>query len=228
MTAARWRTPTRAPTVRAMTDRQIPHGPTAATEVTRREFLESTTAGLGLAALPGPLAAAEPAGSASEGAATTRRRVGLLLPQRNEVRDLIDLSGLWQFQLDPKEQGEANRWFDRLPAPRSIAVPCSWNELFDDARDYLGLAWYLHQTWVPQRWRSGHVFVRVGSANYSAKVWVNGRLVTQHLGGHLPFAADITEAVAWDRPNVIAIAVENKQLPERVPAGPSPAGGLVS
>jgi len=72
------------------------------------------------------------------------------------------------------------------------------------------------------------VFVRVGSANYSAKVWVNGRLVTQHLGGHLPFAADITEAVSWDRPNVIAIAVENKQLPERVPAGPSPAGGLFS
>jgi beta-glucuronidase len=142
------------------------------------------------------------------------------------VRDLVDLSGLWQFQLDPKDEGEASRWFDRLPAPRSIAVPCSWNELFDDARDYLGLAWYLHHTWVPPRWRSGRVFVRVGSANYAAKVWINGRLVAQHLGGHLPFAADITEAVAWDRPNAIAIAVENKQLPERVPAGPSPAGGL--
>ena len=31
-----------------------------------------------------------------------------------------------------------------------------------------------------------------------------------------------------DRENVIALAVENKQLPERVPAGPSPAGGLFS
>jgi beta-glucuronidase len=195
---------------------------------TRREFLGSTTAGLGLGALAGRPAAAEPAGSSSAEAATTPRRPGLLLPQRNEARDLIDLSGLWQFQLDPKEEGEANRWFERLPAPRSIAVPCSWNELFDDARDYLGLAWYLHRSWVPRRWRSGRVFVRVGSANYSAKVWVNGRLVTQHLGGHLPFAADITEAVDWDRPNVIAIAVENKQLPERVPAGPSPAGGLFS
>jgi beta-glucuronidase len=69
------------------------------------------------------------------------------------------------------------------------------------------------------------VFVRVGSANYAAKVWVNGTLVTQHLGGHLPFIADITDRVVWDRPNVIAISVENKQLSERVPAGPSPAGG---
>jgi hypothetical protein len=66
----------------------------------------------------------------------------LLLPQRNQVRDVVDLSGLWQFQLDPKDEREAGRWFDRLPAPRPIAVPCSWNELFDDARDYLGLGWF--------------------------------------------------------------------------------------
>jgi beta-glucuronidase len=211
-----------------MTDRQRREVPAAGGEVTRREFLQSTTAGVGLAALPGRLAAADPAGAADPNPAPARRRGGLLLPQRNAVRDLVDLSGFWQFQLDPLEEGEANRWFDRLPSPRPIAVPCSWNELFDDARNYLGLAWYLHQTWVPARWRGGRVFVRVGSANYAAKVWVNGRLAVQHQGGHLPFAADITEVVAWDRPNVIAIAVENKQLPERVPAGPSPAGGLFS
>jgi beta-galactosidase/beta-glucuronidase len=211
-----------------MTEPLTPDGAAAASEVTRREFLRSTTAGLGLAALPGRDAAGQPAGPSVEGIAATRGRGGLLLPQRNQVRDLVDLSGLWQFQLDPKEEGEASRWFDRLPAPRPIAVPCSWNELFDDARDYLALAWYAHRTWVPPRWRSGRVFLRVGSANYAARVWVNGRLVAQHLGGHLPFTADITEAVAWDGPNVIAIAVENKQLPERVPAGPSPAGGLFS
>src|SRR6185369_16803200 len=107
----------------------------------------------------------------------------------------------------------------------TIAVPCSWNELFDDARDYLGTAWYWQQTWVPPRWRGSRIFVRVGSANYAATVWLNGQRVAQHLGGHLPFIADITDAIAWDRPNVLAIAVENKQLPERVPAGPSPAGG---
>jgi len=210
-----------------MNERQTSDRPAPAGEVTRREFLQTTTAGLSLAAVSAPLATStsEPTGHTLQEHATPRR-AGLLLPQRNATRDVIDLSGFWQFQLDPKDEGEANRWFDRLPAPRTIAVPCSWNELFDDARDYLGLAWYLHQTWVPQRWRSGRVFVRVGSANYAAKVFLNGRLVTQHLGGHLPFAVDITDHVAWDAPNVIAIAVENKQLPERVPAAPSGAGGL--
>src|SRR6476620_1925157 len=113
-------------------------------QVTRRSFLRTTAsipigASLSLAAAPAALAA-QPAAP---------RAKGLLLPQRNATRDLIDLSGFWQFQLDPKDEGEAGRWFDRLPTPRTIAVPCSWNELFDDAHDYLGTAWYLTQTWVP-------------------------------------------------------------------------------
>ena len=139
------------------------------------------------------------------------------------MRNLLDLSGLWQFQLDPKEEGEAQGWFKALPAPRPIPVPCSWNDLFDDARDYLGLAWYWREVYVPSAWRGQRVFLRVGSANYAAKVWVNGIVVAEHLGGHLPFVADVTDRLTWDRKNVIAIAVENKQLLERVP--PGRAGG---
>ena len=62
------------------------------------------------------------------------------------------------------------------------------------------------------------MFLRVGSANYAAKVWVNGSVVAEHLGGHLPFVAEVTSQLAWDRKNVIAISVENKQLLDRVPA----------
>ena len=105
-------------------------------------------------------------------------------------------------------------------------MPCSWNDLFDDARDYLGLAWYRTEAWVPQGWRGERVFLRVGSANYASRVWVNGVLVAEHLGGHLPFAVDVTERIDWTRPTAIAISVENEQRPERVPAGPSQAGGL--
>ena len=40
--------------------------------------------------------------------------------------------------------------------------------------------------------------------------------VAEHLGGHLPFEAEATGALAWDRPNTISVAVENKQLLGRV------------
>jgi beta-glucuronidase len=152
----------------------------------------------------------------------------LLRPQQNQHRNVVDASGVWQFQLDPKEEGETKGWYNALPAPRPVAVPCSWNDLFDDARDYLGLAWYLTELWVPSGWRGQRVFLRVGSANYAAKVWVNGTQVAEHAGGHLPFVADVTARLAWDRKSVIAVAVENKQLLDRVPPGPGPAGGGVA
>jgi len=152
-------------------------------------------------------------------------RRGLLRPQQNQIRNLIDTSGIWEFQLDPAGEGEARRWFERLPSPRAIAVPCSWNDLFDDAKNYLDLAWYRTERWVPHAWRGERVFLRVGSANYASKLWVNGVEVARHAGGHLPFVAEITRQLAWDEPAGIAIAVENAPLPERVPAGPSPGGG---
>ncbi|MBB5233985.1 beta-glucuronidase [Deinococcus budaensis] len=153
---------------------------------------------------------------------------GLLLPQQNQHRNLLDLSGLWHFQLDPGEEGEAQGWSTALPAPRPIPVPCSWNDLYDDARDYLGPAWYAKDFWVPPGWQGQRVFLRVGSANYAARVWVGGALVTEHLGGHLPFVVEITQELTWDRPNTVAIRVENLQLPGRVPPGPGPSGGGVA
>jgi beta-glucuronidase len=183
----------------------------------------------GAAALAGGRAAApsRPDSPLPRGA-TTPGRGGLLYPQQNQVRNLLDLSGLWQFQLDPREEGEAAGWFKALPAPRPIAVPCSWNDLFDDARDYLGLAWYRYEVSIPSGWRRQRVFLRIGAANYAAKVWVNGTVVAEHLGGHLPFVAEVTWQLAWDRPNVIAVTVENKQLPERVPPGPGAGEGGVA
>ena len=178
------------------------------------------------ALLEEPAVAHSPSGSPlSQGAIPLTR--GLLYPQQNHIRNVLDTSGIWHFQLDPREEGEAQGWFNALPSPRSIAVPCSWNDLFDDARDYLGLAWYWNELWVPSGWRGQRVFLRVGSANYAAKVWVNGALVAEHFGGHLPFVAGIGSHLAWDRKNVIAISVENEQLPERVPPGPASKGAGV-
>lgn len=217
---------------------QTASGPEA---VSRRGVLYGTAAAVSLAA-PSPSgdttpwdrlrrwsgAAQERSGAAPVPVADTPARAGLLRPRQNGFRDVLDLSGLWSFQLDPREEGEAQGWSRALPAPRPIAVPCSWNDLFDDARDYLGLAWYHTEVWAPSGWRGRRVFLRVGSANYAAKVWVNGALVAEHQGGHLPFAADVTDRLAWDRPNAVAISVENKQLLDRVPPGPGSGGGGVA
>jgi beta-galactosidase/beta-glucuronidase len=195
----------------------------------RREILRGLAATGGAASLAagGAPAPGRPGAGRPPGVATTGRG-GLLRPQQNHFRNVLDTSGLWRFQLDPRGEGEAQGWFRSLPAPRPVAVPCSWNDLFDDAKDHLGPAWYLHELWVPAAWRDQRVFLRVGSATHAAKVWVNGEAVAEHTGGHLPFEAEVGARLVWGRPNVIAVRVENEQLPERVPPGPGPAGGGVA
>jgi beta-glucuronidase len=196
--------------------------------MTRRDFVMGAAATAGAAALLGGGGAAHAQDAPAPAPAEPGRQAGMLYPQQNQRRSVFELSGLWEFQLDPAGEGEAHGWFRALPAPRPIAVPCSWNDLFDDAKNYLDLAWYRREFHVPSAWRGQRVFLRVGSANYAARAWVNGTVVAEHQGGHLPFVADVTAQLAWDRPNVVAVAVENRQLVDRVPPGPGEGGGGVA
>jgi beta-glucuronidase len=143
----------------------------------------------------------------------------VLYPVQNDARNRFDLSGIWDFRTDPDEVGERDGWFNGLAESRPIAVPGSWNEQYEDIFNYLGLAWYVKRTYVPRHWQGVRVFIRVGSANYSGTVYVNGTKVGSHEGGHLPFAFEITELVRWGEENVIAISVENHLKPTRVPSG---------
>ena len=118
----------------------------------------------------------------------------MLFPQQNDRRNKLDLSGIWDFRIDPEHVGEADEWFNGLAADaRPIAVPGSWNEQYADIFNYLDLAWYVTRTYVPRSWQGQRVFIRVGSANYYGTVYVNGVRVGSHEGGHLPFAFEISD-----------------------------------
>jgi beta-glucuronidase len=182
--------------------------------VTRRQAI----GGLGVAAAA---TGAVAAGAAAAQPALARGPASLLYPHESATRASRDLSGLWRFQLDPQDRGETDRWFEAgLPKPRKIPVPCSWNDLFDDARDYFGTAWYETEFRLDPGWRGRRVNLRFGSAVYHARVWLNGQYLGEHVGGHLPFAFDVTGLAHDDRPNRLTVSVENKLLVDRVPAAP--------
>jgi beta-glucuronidase len=191
-------------------------------DITRREAFGAVGAAVATVGLTDGALAAAADGSARaplpapEGA--TR-----LYPHASATRATRDLSGLWRFRLDPEDKGEAARWYDGLTDTRAIPVPCSWNDLFDDARNYFGAAWYETEFHLDAAWKGQRVHLRFGSAVYRAKVWVNGQLVGEHLGGHLPFAFDISAVARADQPNRLVVMVENKLESTRVPAIPDPA-----
>jgi beta-glucuronidase len=147
-----------------------------------------------------------------------------LFPQENPNRSISDLSGIWEFKKDPENIGIKNQWFNGLTETRSIAVPGSWNEQFTDSRDYLDAVWYQTEAFVPENWSDEEVWIRFGSVNYHATVWVNGQQLGIHEGGNLPFAFDISKVTKTGEKNTIVVRVENELKPSRVPTGNVPNG----
>ena len=180
--------------------------------LTRRTFFGLA----GSAVLGSAVATAAPASSSVR----PSNDPSLLYPHPSATRATRDLSGVWKFWADPEQVGEREGWMRGLSEHRVIPVPCSWNEIFDDLRNYTGAAWYQCDFVVDSAWAGRRIHLRFGSVAYRAKVWLNGVLLGEHLGAHLPFVFDVSAHVKLDGENTLVLFVENELRLDRVPAIP--------
>jgi beta-glucuronidase len=147
----------------------------------------------------------------------------MLYPQSNLFRQAADLSGFWDLRFDPENRGIEAGWSNGFEGSRPAAVPASWNDQFEDWRDYLGNTWYQTHFDLPWGWDIARQCLRVrfNSVNYLGEVWLNGVRLGQHEGGHLPFDFDIAPHVRREG-NVLVVRVEGELAPDRVPPGKVP------
>jgi beta-galactosidase/beta-glucuronidase len=128
-----------------------------------------------------------------------------LPPVPHRVRDgWLDLCGQWEFGYDAGPDSEMR--FDR-----TITVPYPpESELSGIAdRGFHPVVWYRRGVSVA-RADGRRVVLHFGAVDYRATVWVNGQLVAEHTGGHTPFSADITDALADQPEQVIVIRAEDQ------------------
>ncbi len=142
----------------------------------------------------------------------------MLYPQSNRHRQVLDLSGFWEFCFDPDELGVSSGWSGGFYGGRPVAVPASWNDQFEDGRDFLGPAWYQTVFDLPWGWDGKRSLLRFGSVNYLAEVWLNEQPLGLHEGGHLPFEFDVTELVRKEN-NHLVVCVDGRLAFDRVPPG---------
>ena len=138
----------------------------------------------------------------------------MLYPQNNAYRQFVDLSGIWSFAFDEGTNGRENGFDDGQP----VAVPASWNDQFADGRDNLGPGWYQVRFNLPWGYQGKRVHLRFGSVNYLADVWLNGNFLGSHEGGHLPFAFEVSDALA-QQDNLLVVRVDGQLAFDRVPPG---------
>lgn len=143
-------------------------------------------------------------------------------PRPQLVRDgWTDLSGPWQFAFDDQAQGITEQWQRRDdPFDRTIVVPFPFESPASGIGDtgYHRVVWY-RRTFTAVARPGRRVLLHFGAVDYRAQVWVNGHAVVAHEGGHTPFSADITSALAADGDQVLVVRAEDDPNDLRQPRG---------
>ena len=121
--------------------------------------------------------------------------------------DWLSLNGRWRFLFDDERRydcpGDITKW------PLSINVPYPPESRASGVADkgFHRVCWYERDFDVDPR--GGRIILHFGAVDYSAKVWVNGRFVARHEGGHTPFSADITSALRPNGPQTVTVCAED-------------------
>ncbi|GBF06356.1 beta-galactosidase/beta-glucuronidase [Deinococcus aerius] len=123
-----------------------------------------------------------------------------------------DLCGVWGFAHDDDDRGLDERWFEREDVfDQSITVPFPPESRASGLRatGYHPVVWYRRTVEVSPEDHTGRVLLHFGAVDYRAQVWVNGRLVAEHEGGHTPFTADLTSVLVPGETQVIVVRAED-------------------
>lgn len=143
----------------------------------------------------------------------------MLKPTHTPTRELVNLDGVWRFAIDTRLPDQP--WLGRLDTPLEAAVPASYNDLFADpqVRDHVGWVYYQREVRVPRGWSGDRILLRFDAATHAARVYVDDRLVGEHVGGYTPFDVDITDLVAAGGSFRLTVAVSGDLTNETIPPG---------
>jgi len=139
----------------------------------------------------------------------------------NNIRNHINLSGLWQFQLDTSNVGIKELWYTRYLTDK-ISLPGTTDENLKGFRNtnssettmltrnwkYVGKAWYRKEIQIPAEWK-GKVVQLSLERTKPTKVWVNSTYVGTNDAVSVPHVYDLTSILKPGQKQSISILVDN-------------------
>ncbi|MDQ3322329.1 MAG: malectin domain-containing carbohydrate-binding protein [Acidobacteriota bacterium] len=112
-----------------------------------------------------------------------------------------------------KREFEDNNW-------QKISLPHTWNveDTFDDEPGYRrGASWYRRELNLNSNFKNKRIFLFFEATNHTADVFVNEKFLGRHVGGYTAFVFDVTDSVEFDKPNLIAVKVDNTHDRDKPP-----------
>ncbi|MCF6286294.1 MAG: glycoside hydrolase family 2, partial [Candidatus Hydrogenedentes bacterium] len=117
-------------------------------------------------------------------------------PRPDQVRSFwLNLNGTWDFEFDDEDRGLAEEWFHGTHAYQDkILVPFAYQSKRSGigTNDPHPIVWYHRSFDIPENFVGKRVLLHFGAVDYEARVYLNGRQMGLHKGGHVSFSFDVT------------------------------------
>ncbi len=111
----------------------------------------------------------------------------------------MSLNGAWEYAISDSKV-IPGRFDGTITVPFSPEAPLSGVGRSLAAGQYL---WYRRELSVPEEYAGRRLILHFGAADQIADVWVNEKHLVTHVGGYLPFEADVTSALADGRLSIV-------------------------
>lgn len=144
-------------------------------------------------------------------ASNTETSIAGLYQTAGSGRLVYNFNQGWRFHLGDASGAEAVQYDDNgwqvVCAPHTLRLEPSEAS---GCRNYQGVAWYRKHFTVPADMKGKNITVHFEAIMGKQSVYVNGKLVKEHLGGYLPITIDLTkEGVKAGDKCLIAVKADN-------------------
>lgn len=125
-------------------------------------------------------------------------------------REVFSMNPAWRFHKGEAAGAEATQYDDSKWGV--VSLPHGIEFLPTEASgciNYQGVVWYRKHFSLDEALKGKRLFLHFEAIMGKSRVYVNGKQLTEHLGGYLPVVVDITDAVDWSGDNIIAVWSDN-------------------
>ena len=136
----------------------------------------------------------------------------------NSGREVYSMNPAWRFHKGAMEGAETKEFNDKDWTV--VSLPDGIEYLPTEASgciNYQGEVWYRKHFTPDAVLKGKKLFLHFEAIMGKSKVFVNGKLLTEHFGGYLPVIADVTDVLDWNGDNVIAVWADNSDDPSYPP-----------
>ena len=136
----------------------------------------------------------------------------------NSGREVYSMNPAWRFHKGAMEGAETKEFNDKDWTV--VSLPDGIEYLPIEASgciNYQGEVWYRKHFTPDAALKGKKLFLHFEAIMGKSKVFVNGKLLTEHFGGYLPVIADVTDVLDWNGDNVIAVWADNSDDPSYPP-----------